>query len=107
MSTNQKDNMKNTMCYIPLVSFILFFIEKKPSEEFKKHMKYWMILFWWYFISSWILQILFLYMLTGFLSLGYIVISVYLWIKAYNWEDSDIEILDNISENIEDKFWKK
>lgn len=33
-------NTKNALCYIPLVAFILYFIEDKKTEEFSKHLRY-------------------------------------------------------------------
>jgi uncharacterized membrane protein len=95
------------MCYIPFVAFILFFVEKNVSKEYNTHMKYWMILFWGYILFSWILSAIFLWMFVWILALFYIFVSIYLWFKAYNWENIDIEILDNISDTIEDKMWKK
>jgi hypothetical protein len=40
MSENKNQNVKNAMCYIPFVAFILFFVEKNVSKEYNTHMKY-------------------------------------------------------------------
>lgn len=37
---NQKDNVRNAICYIPFAAIILFFVEDKKSDELKKHIKY-------------------------------------------------------------------
>jgi hypothetical protein len=42
-SSNQ--NVKNAMCYIPLIAFFLYFAEKKKSPDYERHMKYGMLLF--------------------------------------------------------------
>jgi len=42
------------------------------------------------------------------LFLVYLILSIVFWIKAYNWEDFDIEVIDNIySWDIKEKISKK
>jgi hypothetical protein len=39
-NNNQRDNLKNALCYIPLVAFVFYFTEKKRSKEFDAHIKH-------------------------------------------------------------------
>jgi len=107
MSDIDKNNLKYSLSYIPLVSFFFLFTEKDISKGFKKHINYGMILFWVYVLVSWLLKFLFLYILLPLLFLAYIGISVYLWFKAYRWDEIQVDILDNIEEKISDNIWKK
>ena len=103
MSENNKENFKNAICYIPLVAFFLYFTEKNNSIENKKHIKYWMLLFAVYAITTTVLNVLLIWWLNWLVVLAYIGISIFLWLKAYNWEKVDVEILDNISDNFGEK----
>jgi len=107
MSEINKNNLKYSLSYIPLVAFFFLFTEKEISKEFKKHINYGMILFWIYIILSFILKILFLFFLSYLLFILYIWLSIYLWFKIYNWNDFQVDILDNIEEKVSDNFWKK
>jgi hypothetical protein len=42
---SSSQNVKNAMCYIPLVAFFLYFAEKKRTPDYERHMKYGMLLF--------------------------------------------------------------
>jgi hypothetical protein len=37
---SDSDNLKNALCYIPLIALVLFFTEENKSIELKKHIKY-------------------------------------------------------------------
>lgn len=37
---SNSDNLKNALCYVPIVAIILFFTEEKKSDSLKKHIKY-------------------------------------------------------------------
>jgi len=37
---SNNENLKNAICYIPLVAFIIFFTEPNKSNELMKHIKY-------------------------------------------------------------------
>lgn len=39
------ENLKYALCYIPLVSFILYYIEKNKSAILEKHIRYGMVIF--------------------------------------------------------------
>ena len=106
MTTTKKDNLKNSLCYIPLVAIVLYFTEENKTEEFKDHMNHWIFLFivytivhvvfgflffFWYFAMSWLITLL------------YLIISVVLWYKAYIWEDINIKGFDDIEIKINKK----
>lgn len=40
MSEIKKDNLKNSLCYIPFAAIVLSFTEEEKSEELKKHIKH-------------------------------------------------------------------
>lgn len=103
MSENNKKNFKNAICYIPLVAIFLYFTEKNTTQEYKKHIKYWMMLFVIYVITTTVLNVLWMRWLNWLVVLAYIAISIFLWFKAYNWEKVDVEILDNISDEFGEK----
>ena len=102
MST-KKENLKYAMCYIPLVAIFLYFTEKNISDEYKKHIKYWITLFVIYVVISLVLSTIWMWWLKWLLVLAYIIISLILWYKSYNWEKVDVDILDNISETFDNK----
>lgn len=102
----KKDNLKSTLCYIPLVAIGMYFLEEDKSERLKKHINYWIILFVWLVIINIVLNAIFLGFFTLFTTLWYIWISVFLWFKVYNWEAIDVEILDNIEKKVKNKIDK-
>ena len=63
MPENNKDNFKHAICYIPLVAIFLYFTEKNTNEEYKKHIKYGIMLFVIYVITTTILNVLWLWWL--------------------------------------------
>ena len=92
-------NVKNALAYIPIVPFVLYFIEPKKTKDFERHIRYWMILFSTFFVLSLIMRNFFLW----FLVLAYTIITIYLWYKAYLWEDVRIKFLDDMFEKYD---WK-
>lgn len=36
----ESDNLKNALCYIPLVALVLFFVEENKTDELRKNIKY-------------------------------------------------------------------
>jgi hypothetical protein len=60
MSDIKKDNFKYAITYIPLAAFFFYFAESNKSEEFNKHIKYSMVLFFVYFVVSIVLRIMLL-----------------------------------------------
>ncbi len=106
MSEIKKDNLKYALAYIPLVAFFFYFAEEKKSEEFKKHLKYAMVLFLAYIVISIILRLILLWWLVWLLLFAYLIVSAILWYKAYNWENIDVEILDEIWDKIQEKIDK-
>jgi len=96
----EKDNIKNLLCYIPLVAFVLFLTEKKKSKWLMNHIKYWAILFIIYILSKALIGFIF----WGLITILYVFISLYLWYKAYNWEKIEIEYLDKLEWKIKDSM---
>ncbi len=107
---SNSDKLIASLCYIPLWWIIMFFIQKNKSSFLMKHIKYSTSFFIWYLIARMIFWWLFLHwMFIGWiLFLVYLILSIVFWIKAYNWEDFDIEVIDNIySWDIKEKISKK
>lgn len=110
-NTNQEEQktksekFKYTICYIPLVAIILFFIEDDKNPEFRKHIKYGSFLF-----IAYILLVFLFNLVLPFLNLGwilfliYIIICIYLGYKAYSGEKVELEYFDKIEEKIKDKL---
>jgi len=103
MSENNKENFKYAICYIPLVAIFLFFTEKNTNEQYKKHIKYWMILFWIYAATTTLLNILWMSWFNWLVFIAYMSISIFLGYKAYNWEKVDVDVLNDISDKFENK----
>lgn len=102
-SENHNERVKNALCYIPIVAFVLFFIEENKTPDLDRNIKYGMIFFWVYFILTLIISWLF----TGLLFLVYIWISIYFGYKAYNGEDIKVEFIDNLLEKNTNKSNKE
>ncbi len=97
---SKNDNVKNALCYIPLVAIVLFFVEQKKSKELVKHINYWIILFFAYLIINYFLHFLFGWIIF----LVYVLISAYLWYKAYNGEEVQVEYIDKLEDKIKDSI---
>jgi len=107
MSANQNENIKYALCYIPLVAIIILFIEDKKNEKLKKHIRYWIILFLIYFLLTTLVSILFFWLSFIFnwlITITYFIVSWILWYKAYSWESTEVNILDDIENKIKDTF---
>jgi hypothetical protein len=79
------------MCYVPFVAFFLFFAEKQKTEEYKKHMIYWMLLTGSFIVLCILLKGIFIW----FVVLLYIWASAFMWYKAYSWENVDVKFVDD------------
>jgi len=102
MSDNKKMvniRIKNALCYVPLAAFFIHFTDVSKSNELKKHIKYWIVLFLWYAILNVVLWV-FLWKL---LFIIYLWFSLYLWYKAYNWEDIYLSFIDDLMNNKTEK----
>ena len=105
---SKNERFKNALCYIPLVAIVLFFAEDNKTKELMKYIKYW--------ISILIIYLFFIFIFTKFLRLDisafittiYILLSAYLWYKAYNGQDINIEYIDKMEDkiktNLEENF---
>ena len=94
MENSNSTNTKNALCYIPILAYIIYFVEQNKTEELLKHTRYWMIFLWAYIVLSIVLS----WILSWLLFLVYLWLSGYFWYKTYNWEDVTIEVIDNFFE---------
>jgi len=85
------ENLKYALCYVPLVAFILFYVEKKKTAILEKHVRYGMVIFWAYLI----LLILVSWLFKWLLWLFYVWVSVFMWYKTYIGEDIQIKFIDD------------
>ena len=86
----EKQRVKNALCYVPIVAFVLHFIEKDKSEDLQRNIYYGMIFFWTYFILNLIVNWFFI----SLVMLVYVWWSLAFWYKAYVWEDIRISFID-------------
>ena len=98
------DKLKNAICYIPLGWVVLFFTEQTKSNVLMKHIKYWTALFLAFVILRFIIAWILMLPISGLLSLVYIWITWFFWYKAYNWEDINIEYIDDFEKKMKDKL---
>ena len=102
---SNSDNLKNALCYIPFVAIWLFFTEEKKSSSLTKHIKYGNFLFIAYILIRFILMwVLWLHFLSTLLFIIYAGATGFLWYKAYNGEDVDVEYIDNFEEKIKENL---
>lgn len=101
---SNSDNLKKSLCYIPLGWIILFFIEQNKSLELMKHIKYGTFLFIAYvlirFVLVWILWLPF----GGILTLLYIWLAGFFWFKAFKWEEVNIEYIDEFEKKFKENL---
>lgn len=91
MENNNSDQIKNALCYVPIVAIVLYFIEQNKTKVLEKHIRYGIVLFLWYSI----LTILVSWFFMWFVVLAYMWASLFLWYKAYIWEDVQISFIDD------------
>ncbi len=98
------DKFKNSICYVPFGWIVLFFTEETKSKELMKHIKYGTFLLIAFmviqFIIVWVLSI----PLWWILFLIYAWITGFLWFKAHNWEDINLEYIDDFEKKIKDNM---
>ena len=73
MTDKKNERIKNTMCFVPFFSIVIYFLEKDKSERMNKNIIYSIILL-----------------------VFFILFSVYFGYKAYIWEDIDVKFLDDL-----------
>lgn len=95
---SNSDRLKSGICYLPLGGAFFHFTEKNKSAYLVKHIKYWTFLF----IAFLLVRIVFIWL---YLPIGWILLlvylwwAIYLWLKAYHWENIDIEAIDSFYSN--------
>ena len=107
MSTNQNENIKYALCYIPLVAIVILFIEDNKSEDLKKHIRYWIILFSIYLLITIFVSLFFFklsFIVNWLVVLTYFILSWILGYKVYEWNDTKVDILDDITDKVKDTF---
>ena len=107
MSTNQNENIKYALCYIPLVAIVILFIEENKTEDLKKHIRYWIILFTIYLLITIFVSLFFFklaFIVNWLVVLTYFILSWILWYKVYEWNDAKVDILDDITDKVKDTF---
>ncbi len=109
MSENQQkssknERSKNAMAYIPVVAIVLFFAEDNKPKELMKHIKYGFFLLIVYVVIVFILDTILWLGIWAFLATVYLLLSWYLWYKAYNWEDVNLEYFDKMEEKVKSNF---
>lgn len=98
------ENLKYALCYVPLVAFILFYVEKNKTAILEKHVRYGMFIFWAYLI----LLILVSWLFKWLLWLFYIWFSGFMWYKTYIGEPVEIKFIDDFFDKSKtDKSVKK
>lgn len=97
---NQNENTKNALCYIPIVAFVLLFVENNKSAALKKHIKYAIFLFFGHMIIQFILWAWF----GSIFAFVYLCISIFLAYKAYNGEEVQLDQIDELESKIKDNF---
>ena len=101
----EKQNVVHALSYFPYFvgPIAMFFLAKTDKNKAMHHIKYSAII-------ALVVVVLF-FILKGFIAnavnLAYIAGSVYLAWKAYNGEEVNIEILDNIEDKISETVTKK
>jgi len=101
MSESNNANLKNALCYVPFVAFILFFLETNKSADLLKNIKYGAWLFIAYFVVQFIAG---LFHLSSLIFVVYLIASIYLGYKAYIGEAIEIEWMDVIEDKIKKGF---
>lgn len=96
MEESQNARLKYSLCYLPIVPIVFFFVESKKTKEFMKHIRYGIYLF----VIFIILNFLLYRILWWFLFLIYVWVVGFLMYKTYNWEDVKLDYIDKF----EDKF---
>ena len=103
-TTSNSDKLKHAICYIPLGWVVLFFTENKKSTQLMKHIKYGTFLFVAFIFIRFLIVWILTFDLSWLLFLVYAWVIGYLWWKAYNWEDIDLEYIDEFESKIKEKL---
>jgi len=88
MPQSNNANLKNALCYVPFVAFILFFLEANKTPDLLKNIKYGAGLFITYFVLNFIAG---LFGLSTLMFVVYMIASIYLGYKAYIGETIELE----------------
>lgn len=95
-----KDRFYFVLSYIPLINIALLFLDLPKITNLQRYINQWVVLFLLY-ILLFILWLVFgLWFLFTFL---YIIFTLFLRVKAYNWEYVEIEFLERIISNFKSK----
>lgn len=101
LKKSDSDNLKNALCYIPFVALVLMFVETNKTDGLQKHIKYWAFLLGGYIVWQVILSVIWL---GHIIFLFYMILSGFLFYKAYQWEDVNLEHIDKLEKKVQDEF---
>ena len=101
---SNSDKLKNSLCYVPLVWIVLFFTEEHKWKILMKHIKYWTFLFLVFVLVQFLFVWVFRLPFGAILFLIYAWITGFLWWKAYNWEDINLEYVDDFEKKIKENM---
>ncbi len=104
-NSSNNEKFKNAICYIPFVSFVLFFTEQNKSKELMKNIKYWSFLLIAYILIRFFVTSILMIPVSGFLFLIYIWITWFIGYKVYSGEDVDIEYIDDFEKKVKENMW--
>lgn len=101
---SNSDKFKNALCYVPFVAIVFFFTEENKSQILMKHIKYGTYLLLAFIIAQFVITWLFMLPIGWILFLIYAWCTWYLWWKAYNWNDINIEYIDDFEKKIKNNL---
>lgn len=102
-----KDKFNNVLAYIPFLNIWLLFVEKQwTKNENKRYNRQWITLFLLYVILFFAFSIL-SFKLSFILTLLYFSSVIFFAAKAYNWIYVEIEFLEKIMAQFENKVNEK
>ena len=100
---SNSDNLKNALCYLPLVSVVFFFLESNKNPEFMRHIRYWFSIF----VVYLVLYTLVWWAIWSILFLVYIWAIGFLGYRAYKWEKIEIEYIDKFESKVRESLNNK
>lgn len=98
------EKFKNALCYVPFWWIVLFFTENKKTNLLIKNIKYSTFLLIAYIVIHFLITWVLMLKVWWILFLIYAGITWFLWWKAYNWEDINIEYINEFEKKIKDNL---
>ncbi len=101
---SKNERFKHTLAYVPAVAIVLLFAEDNKSKALMKHIKYGISLLVIYVLLRFVLVTVLHLDISAIIAAIYGLLSLYLWYKAYTWEDINLEYIDKMEEKVKDNF---